>query len=37
MVVYFILGFLLMLVLAVFLYAFRVTDKLSEHIDPEDF
>jgi hypothetical protein len=36
MIIYVALGFLIILVLAIFLYAYRMTDKLFDHVDSED-
>ncbi len=33
---YFVLGFLILLVLGVFYYTYKVTDKLFDHVDSED-
>jgi hypothetical protein len=35
MIIYFVVGVLLIVVLAIFYYAYRVTDKLYDHIDDD--
>lgn len=36
MMLFFVLGFLILLVLGVFYYTFKATDKLFDHVDSED-